>query len=317
MSVIAVDALTPAALALVGALASALVAFFGVRVSSRSERRLRLEAAMDAARLLAPTDGSEPTHQANATALLSLADLDQIELAIVLLYEAWPLDGLSNESAVLLVDKALRSRSRSAQRLAAELLWRQAAKLDARTSTDWPRCVDARWPADGRPGDDRRTPELGVLTRLFLFDGMLKMTLTQVVDKDTLSALAVRVSSVYQAERDIHLREAASELLGLLMPDLCALRLSALLHADVTVSMDALRSMARAPTESNKPVSEPIQLAMRDRFDQVRLWLRTCEPIPASVIEADKPRRPDTPAFRPVTPGSSTRFATEADEPSA
>jgi hypothetical protein len=309
MPVLAADAVVPAVIGLLGVLVTALIAFLGVRVNRRSERRLRLEAALNAAKVLTPAADSPPAPETSATALLSLADLEQLELAMILLNELWPCGRVSNESAILLVDKALQARERPAQRIAAEMLWYQSVRLDARASTDWPRCIDGRWPNDRRHGDDRRTAQLGPLSRLFLLDAMLKMTLTQKVDKDTLSALAVRIFAVCEAEDDPDLQRIATAILGILLPALEHLSLTRFLHADIYVPMSELRRAASVRPPVGAPSHDPVGVAMRERLDQVQQWVDSEAPIAVLMREIEttkQERRAAATEFdSPVTPGSS------------
>jgi hypothetical protein len=278
----------------------------GVRVSRLSERRLRLEAAMNAGRLLSPEGDTTLTVETAATALLSLADLGQQELSVVLLRELWPEKRKEwNASAILIVDKALRSRSASAQRLAAELLWYRALDLDARRATDWPSCIDGRWTRRGRVATrdrflrwPRKSTEFGLLTRLFLFDAMLKMSLTQEVTRNALIAVTVRVYAV--SERDRELRRVASEILGLLLEPIESEGVNPLLHADVLVAVEEVRRAATSPGGLNNLAGDPIGTAMTSRVLQIADWVASGQPV-AEVGRPEDPKR----FTEPVQPGDS------------
>ena len=307
-------------IALIGipvAVLTVLATLLGVRVSRLTERRLGLEAAGDAAALISPPQGN-PSPETTATALLSLADLNRLELSIALLKELWPGAGdrVSNPSAILLVDKALRSRTKSSQRLAAELLWYEASRLDARRATDWPSCIDGRWARCGWvvhrkrgrvPTKERfwrwprRSAPLGPLTRLFLFDAMLKMTLTQKVNRNTLSALAVRVYRVQRVERDSSLRQAAREVIGVIVDAVEAQGLDRFLHADVYVDMAKLRKAAKS-IDLSTPTRDPILMAMRPRLAQLQQWMSSGQPVPdLGEVHAEDRRR----FAQDVTPGGA------------
>jgi hypothetical protein len=74
---------------------AALLAFFGVVITAaakhfvdmRSEQRLRLDAAMEAGKLLSSTDGTVSSPAAAASGLLALADLGRSKLAVAMLLD--------------------------------------------------------------------------------------------------------------------------------------------------------------------------------------------------------------------------------------
>src|SRR5690349_6777839 len=79
---------------------AAVVAFLGVMITAaaknhadaQSEQRLRLDAAMEAGRLLSPTDGTNASAAAAASGLLALADLGRSKLAAAMLLDLWAND---------------------------------------------------------------------------------------------------------------------------------------------------------------------------------------------------------------------------------
>lgn len=107
--------------------------------------RLRLEAAMRAGSLLATSEGVPASPATMAAGLLALTQLGQCELAVALLVDLWSeekadhgcgrqhgtTEGISSETAVLTIDAALRSGELNAPLVAAELLCRNAERLDA------------------------------------------------------------------------------------------------------------------------------------------------------------------------------------------
>ena len=149
------------------------------------ERRLRLEAAMRAGALFS-SSGPAPVDPASiASSLLALTKLDHAELAVALLVDFWsvgPLSGeaahetaliehgperVSTETAILVIDAALRTRTQPNARLvAAELLCRNATRLDPCESLHWPSVIDGSWESD-----------FGPKTKLLLVEALINMTL--------------------------------------------------------------------------------------------------------------------------------------------
>jgi len=170
---------------------SALIAVFGVLVAGggslagyllqrQSNRRLaqehederarlRLDAAMRAGSLLAPGEAGPADPAVVASGLLALTRLDHAELAVALLVDLWSKDSsrVSEETAILVIDAALRSDRPSAQLVAAELLCRHAAGLDPCQSLHWPSSIDGCW-----------LPGLAARAKLLLADGLIIMTYT-------------------------------------------------------------------------------------------------------------------------------------------
>jgi hypothetical protein len=148
------------------------------------QRRLRLDAAMQAGALLGPT-AAGPAHRASVTsALLALTRLDHADRAVALLTDLWSDDdgSVSTETAVLVIDEALRSDRPQAQLVAAELPYRKAHHLDSCQSLHWPSLIDGSW----RSG-------FGPKTKLLLIDALTKMTLAGPSNENALRFLAVRL----------------------------------------------------------------------------------------------------------------------------
>ena len=111
---------------------AALLAFFGVVITAaakhlvdmRSEQRLRLDAAMEAGKLLSSTDGTVSSPAAAASGLLALADLGRSKLAVAMLLDLWGKDAVSSEVAILIIDKALACGDDATAQIAAEVLCR-------------------------------------------------------------------------------------------------------------------------------------------------------------------------------------------------
>jgi hypothetical protein len=108
---------------------------------------------MRAARLFGPEDDAPSTAAAKAAGLLALVQLGHADLAVALLVDVWskhttadPDDTpspdaseVSTETAILVLNAALADGGApNAQLVAAELLCRNAARLDICQSLHWP-----------------------------------------------------------------------------------------------------------------------------------------------------------------------------------
>ncbi|GAA2615121.1 hypothetical protein [Paractinoplanes durhamensis] len=185
-----------------GAVVTALVALIAHTLTRQSNRRLaveqkqsfgqlKLEAAMRAGQLVSSKDGLGVDRAAAASSLLALTRLDQAGLAVAMLVDLWDggKDKVSTETAILVIDGALRSDQRNAQLMAAELLCRNARSLDACQSLHWPSVIDGGW-----------DPRFGDKTKLLLFEALLDMTLTKAPNENALRSVAVRLYGVWAAE---------------------------------------------------------------------------------------------------------------------
>lgn len=189
----------------VGVLVTAAVSLIGLTVTRQSnrrlsqeandeQRRLRLDAAMRAGALFSST-GSEPVDPASiASSLLALTKLDHGELAAALLVDFWS-DGkekVSTETAVLVIDAALRSKTQpNAQLVAAEILCRNASRLDSCHSLNWPSAIDGCW--------DRA---FGPKTKFLLLKALVNMTLSREVNESALRSVAVRLYGIWSGDPD-------------------------------------------------------------------------------------------------------------------
>lgn len=180
--------------------------------SLREHMRLRLDAAMQAGTLLA-----SPDHPASsASGLLAMTQLGQADLAVALLVDLWSekKDQVSTETAVLVIDAALRSDDSGAELIAAELLCRNAKRLNSCQSLHWPSTIDGRW-----------NPRFGPKTKFLLLDALMQMTTATPMDRNALRSVAVRLYCIWAAE------EEDANLRGCLGMAICAL-LPALEHQD-------------------------------------------------------------------------------------
>lgn len=202
-----------AALAFSGVVVTACVSIIGVLANRQAEkrlaqehdqaekrlaqehdderRRLQLDAAMQAAKLLSGADGKAADPSVIASGLLALVQLDQAALAVRLLVDLWnPKDSrVSKEAAILVIDGALRCGEPAAQLVAAELLCRNARRLEATESLDWPSAVEGHWDQD-----------FTAKTKLLLVEALIKMTLNATANEAALRAVAVRLYGFWDSE---------------------------------------------------------------------------------------------------------------------
>jgi hypothetical protein len=267
-------------------------------------RRLQLEAAMRAAQLLAPTNGASADQASAGAALLALCDLGQLELAVALLGDTWrrsaeagpdaphlaaerdaaedqstPLSpsGISNATAVLVIDKALASAAPSsrAQVMAAEVLCRNSRSLCSISVVDWPSCIDGTW-----------RPDLPDLAKLYIMDALMRMTVADSPGRLALAAVAMRLYGIYDAEGSVTTRPGeanrfqwcASRMLHAVMPALkdCGWEQVMGRRRD-PVSMAALEAAARYG-EHSWPRADPLRDLERERYDWLKDWSNRSTP---------------------------------------
>jgi hypothetical protein len=116
---------------------------------------------------------------------------------------------VSNEVAVLVIDAALQSGRPNAELVAAELLCRNARRLDIRQSLHWPSAVDGRW-----------NPSFGNKTKLLVVDALVRMALTSKADEPALQSLAVRLLGISDGDSDQHVKGCLGVLLKAILPQL-------------------------------------------------------------------------------------------------
>lgn len=172
----------------------------------RERARLELDAAMQAGTLLAMPD--RPA--ANTSALLALTKAGRADLAVALLVDLWSGERqqVSTETAILVVDAALRS-SDEAQLVAAELLRRNATRLDSGQSLHWPSSIDGSW-----------DPQLAPKAKFLVLEALLSMATAQPLNRESLSSLAVRLHAIWAHEPDASVRGFAGTAIEVLVPAL-------------------------------------------------------------------------------------------------
>ncbi|MFJ9628615.1 hypothetical protein ACIRU8_13050 [Streptomyces sp. NPDC101175] len=257
-----------AVLTYIGVLVTASVALIGYGINLQTERRLgneqdeqkrqlRLDAAMRAGQLVSPRD-SGPTHPAAlASGLLALTRLDQAELAVVLLVDLWSRDpdgsqpesssgdqGLprvSHETAILVIDAALRSESASARLVAAELLCRNATRLDTCHSLHWPRVVDGCW-----------DPTFSPKTKLLIVEALVRMTMSGPAEEGALRSVAVRLYAIWDGDPSPEVKGCIGKFIGKIIGRLVDFGVKQFVHGPKMemVTMESLQAAARTASDN-------------------------------------------------------------------
>jgi hypothetical protein len=228
-------------------------------------RRLQLDAAMRAGALFAPTANQRPTPAAAASGLLALAGLGQADLAVVLLVDLWSGDQelVSTETAILVIDSALRTPGDPrAQLIAAELLCRNAARLDTCQSLHWPSAVDGCW-----------NPDFGPKTKLLIVDALTRMALTSPHNENALRSVAVRLYGIWSGDADLRVKGCVGTLINALIPSLRELGYTDFLQGNQKVMLRDLEAAGRSATAN--PDGFLDQLAI-SRSQQLRTWAADC-----------------------------------------
>jgi hypothetical protein len=280
---------TEAILAFVGALVTATVSVIGFGVARQSnrrladegkraeerlrqeheeeQRRLRLDAAMRAGALFAPSPDRSAHPASMASGLLALTKLDQAGLAVALLVDLWSGDkeSVSTETAVLVIDAALRSQQPNAQLVAAELLCRNATRLSSYHSLHWPSVIDGCW-----------DPTFGPKTKLLLLDGLIDMTLAGKHNENALRSVAVRLYGVWREDPDKRVRGCVGTLITALIPSLTRLGYTDFMQGNQKVMLGDLRAAADTATANPDGFLDRL---VTDRSQRLRDWAATCDSI--------------------------------------
>ncbi|MDQ3786662.1 MAG: hypothetical protein M3422_05375 [Actinomycetota bacterium] len=264
--------------ALITASATVAVAVLGYFMNRQANRRswrehqdenarLRLDAAMRAGALFSGTDQRPADPAAVASGLLALTRLDHADLAVALLVDLWsdtPDDNrVAHETAVLVIDAALRSSSPNARLVAAELLCRNAQRLSSCHSLHWPSAVDGRWDAT-----------FGPKTKLLLIDALIRMTVAQPVSEGALRSLAVRLYGIWDGDRELRVRGCVGRLIGAVVPALCKLGYADFMQGNQQVMITDLE--AAAATGTHNPDSF-LDRMVDERRRQLCAWATGCD----------------------------------------
>jgi len=278
---------------------------------------------MRAAQLLAPRDGAVADQASSGAALLALCDLGQVELAVTLLGDTWrrgaaagephpaaeqdaagslsaplPHSGVSNATAVLVIDKALSGCDSSrAQVMAAEVLCRNSWSLCSISVVDWPSCIDGKW-----------RPDLPDMAKLYIMDALMRMTICDSSGPQALAAVAMRLYGVYDAERKCtsgpgelnRFQWCAARMLHAVMPALKDCGWDQVMgRGRDPIPMAALAAAAQYGAGS-WPQADPLRDLEHERYEWLADW--STRPAPATdprITLACAGRRPSEPYESP------------------
>lgn len=272
--------------ALIGVLATAVVSFAGIWIGrgttrqadrrltqehADEEARLRLDAAMRAGELFALREKSPLDPAAIASGLLALTKLDSAELAVALLVNLWSEEEdpqVAHETAVLVIDAALRSAG-NGQLVAAELLCRNAHRLNTCQSLHWPSVIDGGW-------DRTFAPK----TKLLLIDALVRLTLAHSNCEDALRSVAVRLYGVWNGDDEPRVRGCVGRLIGALVPALRRLGYTDFVQGKQTVLLSELEAAAASGTTNPDGYLDRL---VDDRCKKLRAWALACDPVDPAV----------------------------------
>jgi hypothetical protein len=260
-----------AVLAFVGVLVTAAASIIGLTVTRQASRatesRLRLDAAMRAGESFS-SKRNEPISSASiASSLLALTKLDNVDLAVALLVDFWLPDSegrVSNETAVLVVDAALRSGKPNAQLVAAEVLCRNSVHLDPCQSTHWPSYIDGCW-----------DPRFGPKTKLLLIDALTRMAINKVpVNENALRSVAVRLYGIYSGEPEISkVRGCVATLIAALIASLQRLGYDDFMQGNTEVMLSELIIAAK---HAERNPDDFLARMAADRAAELSNWAEPC-----------------------------------------
>jgi hypothetical protein len=240
-----------AVLTYAGVMVTAGVALVGLAAKWQSDRRLmseqqgqlqelRLDAAMRAGQLLSPVSPGRAVPAAMAAGLLALTRLDNADLAVVLLVDLWSGSAasatagkVSTETAILTIDAALRSDSANAQLVAAELLCRNAKRLQPGQSLHWPSSLEGCW-----------ITTLGHRAKLLIVEAIVTMTLDSEPTETALRSAAVRLYGIWRDDEDRRMKGCIGKLICSLIPRLETLGYDDFMQGNQQIMLTQLKDAA-------------------------------------------------------------------------
>jgi hypothetical protein len=237
------------------------------------EARLRLDAAMQAGTLIKAHGMAPADPAAIASGLLALTQLGREDLAVALLVDLWLAGAdtaatgqapqyIADESAILVVDAALTSSNPSAQLVAAELLCRNAHRLDLCQSLHWPSSVDGTW-----------NPAFGVRTKVLIVDALVRMAYTTPASINALQVLAVRLFGISASDPDPHVKGCLGMLIEAIAPALERLKVRSLMQGPREITIDDIR---RAAGHAKANPDRVFYKIVRDRSNRLADWASGC-----------------------------------------
>jgi hypothetical protein len=280
-----------AGLTYAGVMITGAVTLVGLMAKRQSDKRLvyekeeqlkqlRLDAAMRAGQLFFPGSTGHAEPAAMASGLLALTRLDHADLAVALLVDLWSVTGqpvlpgdaepaeidsdsasrdhVSTETAILVIDAALRSSSSNAQLVAAELLCRNARRLQPGQSLHWPSALEGCW-----------IPSLAQRAKLLIVEAVVTMTLACGSTETALRSAAVRLYGIWRDDPDKRVKGCIGKLISALIPRLEDLHYNDFMQGSQQVMLSELKDAA-ASADTN-PDGYLDQLSTRFAV-QLRGW---------------------------------------------
>ncbi len=239
--------------------------------------RLRLDAAMRAASLF---DGRKDvtSSASSASGLLALTELGQADLAVALLVDLWSDDRdshadhrpdrdgcqVSNETAILVINAALKDEeSITTPLVAAELLCRNAGRLNPCQSLHWPAAIDGCWIASLNPR-----------AKLLLIDGLVLMTIGVDATENALRSLIVRLYGIWNGDPNLRVKGCVGTLIAALIPALEGLDYSEFMQGTETVKLQQLRQAASSASLNPDGYLERM---VKNRSERLADWSHGCQ----------------------------------------
>jgi hypothetical protein len=275
--------LVPASVTIVGYL-------FTQQANKRSEARLRLDAAMHAAESFGGSPDVEPNPASSAAGLLALTDLGRADLAVALLVDLWsdtpsthgPDGGspsseiqsnakhaVSNETAVLVINEALRAvDTPAAQLVAAELLCRNSERLNPCQSLDWPASIDGVW-----------IPDLPRKAKILVTEGLIYMNCHSAFNEQALRLLVMRLYAISANDPDQRVKGCLGLLIDSLLPALERLpkgKKEEFMAARGTISYDQVCAAARLASPNPDGYMERV---VEELCDDLKKWSSPACPL--------------------------------------
>jgi hypothetical protein len=148
--------------------------------------------------------------------------------------------------------------------MAAELLCRNARRLNPCQSLHWPSSIDGEW-------DHRFGPK----TKLLLLDALILMTLDAPKSEDALRSVAVRLYGVWKNDPDQRVRGCVGRIIGAVVPPLKKLGYSDFMQGNQKVMLADLEIAASSATHNPDGFLDRI---VDDRRERLCEWAGSCQP---------------------------------------